>query len=258
MNSLNIRNGKVRNYKLIVQYDGTNYSGWQVQKNAPSVQEKIQEAISVLIKEDVNLIAAGRTDAGVHAWGQVANFRTERELDVFKFQHSLNAILPKDIAIREMAEVPEKFHARFDAIERSYFYFFSFGKSPFYSRFTALNKELQEYDFGKLNKISSLLEGKRDFSSFAKNKTEVKNKVCDLRKIRWRKGTHTASVLVVADRFLHGMVRALIGTILKAYSVEDPAEYFESIFEKRTREAAGQSAQAKGLFLFKIKYPEKI
>jgi tRNA pseudouridine38-40 synthase len=244
----------LKNYKLIIQYEGTNYSGWQIQKNAPSVQGEIQEAILILLKEKVNLIAAGRTDAGVHAWGQTANFRTEKELDLFKFKHSLNALLPGDISIPKILEVNENFHSRFDALLRSYLYFFSFEKSPFFNSYSSLNKNLKNYDFEKLNEISTLLIGEKDFSSFAKNKSEIKNKICNVQNIRWRKSNGIACVLIEADRFLHGMVRAIVGTLLQAYSKSDPQRFLEKILEEKKREAAGQAVPAKGLFLFKVKY----
>ncbi len=246
----------MKNYKFIVQYDGTNYSGWQLQKNAPSVQWEIQKAVKIILKKEINLIASGRTDAGVHALGQTVNFKTDGEIDLFKFKHSLNALLPRDIAVKEISEAPLEFHARFDAKSRVYFYLFSFGKSPFYFKFSSLNKRLANFDFERLNEISTFLLGKRDFSSFAKNKTETENKVCNLKNIRWRKSGDFAFVFVEANRFLHGMVRALLGTILAAYGQENPGKFLEDILTAGTREAAGQAVEAKGLFLYKVKYSE--
>ena len=245
----------MKNYKLIIQYNGTNYSGWQIQKNALSVQGEIQKAISILLKEKVNITAAGRTDAGVHAWGQTANFRAETNLNLFKFKHSLNALLPNDIAVRKISEVPANFHSRFDAVLRSYLYFFSFEKSPFFYPYSYLNRKLKDYDFRKLNEISTFLIGEKDFSSFSKNKSETKNKVCNVQNIRWRKSNNIAYVIIEADRFLHGMVRAMIGTILEAYSEDAPKKFLRDILHAKNREAAGQAVPAKGLFLFKVKYP---
>ena len=109
----------MRNYKLIIQYDGTNYAGWQIQLNAISVQGVLQDCIAQITKEKINLIGAGRTDSGVHALGQTANFRVENELDLYRFKHSLNSTLPRDIAVKKIEEVDEEFHARYDAVKRS-------------------------------------------------------------------------------------------------------------------------------------------
>ncbi len=246
----------MKNYKLIVRYDGTNYSGWQIQKNAVTVQGEIRKAISIILKEDVNLIGAGRTDAGVHAWGQTANFRCEKLLELHKFKYSLNSLLPKDIAVHQISEVSENFHSRYDAVLRSYLYLFSFEKSPFYGRFSYLKKSLLQFDFNRLNLISGFLLGEKDFSSFAKNKTETENKICNLKTFRWKRKNNLAFVFVEADRFLHGMVRALIGTVLRAYQEENPREYLENILKEKNREAAAQAVPSKGLFLFKVKYPK--
>src|SRR5690554_5481482 len=120
------------NYKLLIQYDGTNYSGWQTQLNAITVQQVIEEAVEKIIREKITLTGSGRTDAGVHALGQVANFRTEQKLELNKFRYSLNSVLPEDIAILKADETVESFHSRFDAVKRSYLYFFTLYKSPFY------------------------------------------------------------------------------------------------------------------------------
>ncbi len=126
----------MNNYKLTIQYDGTNYAGWQFQQNAETVQQKISDAIKIILKDEINLIGSGRTDAGVHAWGQIANFQTFHDLDTFKFNYSLNSILPKDISIIKIEKKEEDFHARFDAVKRSYFYLFSKYKSPFFDRYS--------------------------------------------------------------------------------------------------------------------------
>ncbi len=242
------------NYKLIVQYDGTSFAGWQSQKNAKTVQGVLKEKIELLTKEEINIIGSGRTDAGVHALGQVANFRTEKKLDLFKFSRSLNAVLPKSIAVTGITEADENFHARFDATSRSYLYFFTHKKSPFYDKYSWLNPQIAEYDLDKLNEISKTLLGKRDFTSFAKNKTETKNKVCEVKSIRWRRNKFMTIFYIEANRFLHGMVRAIIGTLLDAYESENPEKFLLDILEAKDRTAASGAAKAKGLFLFKVKY----
>ena len=128
----------MKNYRLTIQYNGKNYSGWQIQPNTDTIQQQIEQAIQIITKEKINLIGSGRTDAGVHALGQVANFRIEDELNINKFQHSLNSILPTDIAITDISEVDEKFHARYDAKRRSYLYIINSMKSSFYKDVTYL------------------------------------------------------------------------------------------------------------------------
>src|SRR3989339_1942505 len=161
----------MNNYKLIIQYDGTNYAGWQIQSNAATVQQKIVDAIEVILKEKINLIGSGRTDTGVHALGQVANFRTENELDLYKFRYSLNSILPNDISVLKMESVNESFHARFDAKNRSYIYLFCDHKSPFYNNYSYYFPSLSKLDFDYLNRISKTLLGIHDFTSYSRKNT---------------------------------------------------------------------------------------
>ncbi len=240
------------NYKLIVQYDGTNYAGWQIQENAVTIQQKITDAIKILTKENINLIGSGRTDAGVHAIGQVANFRCENELDIYRFRHSLNAMLPKDISITDMKIADENFHARYDARKRSYIYLISKIKSPFYNLYSWQYHET--IDVLKLNKLSDKLSGVHDFTAFARKNTETENKTCEIFQIRWRESKELLLFFIEADRFLHGMVRTIVGTILRACKNNENEEYLFDILNSRDREAAGEAVPAKGLFLYKVKY----
>lgn len=240
------------NYKLTLQYDGTMYAGWQIQENALSVQAVIKRSIQQILQEEVNLIGAGRTDAGVHALGQVANFVLNKELDLFRFKYSINSLLPDDISITNIESVDEKFHSRFSAKKRSYIYLISNQKSPFFDRYSY--NFYSELNLQKLNEISSAMIGSKDFTSFSKNNPEVQNKNCEVFEARWRKGKNLLIFYIEANRFLYGMVRAIVGTLLKAYSSESAREYMENVFVKRNRDAAADAVPAKGLFLFKIKY----
>ncbi|HMN49948.1 MAG TPA: tRNA pseudouridine(38-40) synthase TruA [Ignavibacteriaceae bacterium] len=242
----------MKNYKLIIQYDGTNYAGWQIQKNASTVQQTISDAIKTLLNADVNLIGSGRTDSGVHALGQAANFRTENEIDIYRFKYSLNSILPSDISIVKMEEVDEHFHARFDAKKRSYIYIITQMKSPFYKNYSYLYPV--KIDLEKLNELSKLFLGEKDFTSFSKKKPEIDNKNCTLFNLRWKKKGDIILFYIQANRFLHGMVRAITGTLLKAQELENPEEFLTDIFNSKNREEAYDSVPSKGLFLYKVEY----
>jgi len=242
----------LNNYFLHIQYDGAAYSGWQIQDNAETVQQRIVDAIKVILKEKVNLIGSGRTDTGVHALGQIANFKVESELDIYKFKHSLNSILPEDISIIKMKKVPEEFHARFNAKKRSYLYLISKMKSPFYNNYSWYYHN--KINVEALNKYSKLLIGEHNFSSFAKKKSEVENKNCNIYNAHWKKSGELIMFFIEANRFLHGMVRTVVGTLLGISSNDEKEEKLIKILESQDREVAGETAPAKGLFLYKVKY----
>jgi tRNA pseudouridine38-40 synthase len=242
----------LKNYKLIVQYDGTNYAGWQIQLNALSVQGVLQKSISQLTNENINLIGAGRTDSGVHALGQTANFRIENQLDLYKFKHSLNSILPRDIAVKTITEVEQDFHARYDAVKRSYIYLISKGKSPFYDKYSwwyhgPINCE-------KLNSFSEYLLDEKNFTAFSRKASETDNKICFVHNIRWKERKELVFFYVEADRYLHGMVRTMVGTLLHALKLNLNIDYLRDVINSKDRESAGEAAPAKGLFLYKVKY----
>ena len=242
----------MNNYKLIIQYDGTKYCGWQIQENAVTVQEKITDAIKTILSEDINLIGSGRTDSGVHAMGQTANFRCEQEIDIYRFKHSLNSILPFDISILSMEKVDVDFHARFDAKKRSYIYLCTKFKSPFF-----LNYAYHYHDqiiIERLNHISKILFGEHDFTSFSRKNSETENKVCTIHSAHWKETNGLIIFYIEADRFLHGMVRTIVGTVLKSAKKNTSDNYINEILNSKNREAAGEAAPAKGLFLFKVKY----
>jgi tRNA pseudouridine38-40 synthase len=245
---MNVQN----NYKLIIQYDGTNYAGWQYQENAVTIQQKIVESIKILIGEDINLIGSGRTDAGVHALGQVANFKSEQEIDLYKFKYSLNSILPKDISIIDIQKVHQEFQARYDAKKRAYIYLISRSKSPFYERYSY--SFFGELNCNKMNLISKNLLGEHNFTSFCKRNTETENKICNIYNVHWKETRGLIFFLIEADRFLHGMVRTIVGTVLHIVKNNIDESFIKEVLKLKDREAAGESAPAKGLFLYKVKY----
>ena len=242
----------MKNYKLIVQYDGTNYAGWQIQLNAVSIQGILQDRISQIVNENINLIGAGRTDSGVHALGQTANFRTENDLDLYRFKHSLNSILPRDIAVKTIVEVNEDFHARYDAAKRSYIYLISKGKSPFYDKYSWWYHGSINCD--KLNSMSEYLLGEKNFTAFSRKASETENKICFIHNIRWKELKDLIIFNVEADRYLHGMVRTMVGTLLHALKLNLDINYLRDVINTKDRESAGEAVPAKGLFLYKIKY----
>lgn len=240
------------NYRMTIQYDGTKYSGWQIQENALTVQEVLTKSIEQISQEKINLIGAGRTDTGVHALGQVANFLLSRELDLYRFKYSLNSVLPDDISITQIELTDEKFHARFSAKKRSYIYLISNYKSPFFDRYSYnLFSELNQ---DKLNELCSLLIGVQDFTSFSKNNPDVQNKICEIYEARWRRQKNFFIFYIEANRFLYGMVRAIVGSLLKASSTETGIEYLRNVILQKDRNAAADAVPAKGLFLYKVKY----
>jgi tRNA pseudouridine38-40 synthase len=239
------------NYKITIQYDGTRYAGWQIQENAPSIQEVISSSIKQILQEEINLVGAGRTDAGVHALGQVANFTLNKELDLYKFKYSLNSVLPVDISITDIESAEQNFHSRFSAKKRSYIYLISNQKSPFFDRYSYTL--FSDIDQNTMNELSKVLIGAQDFTSFSKTNTEVQNKICEVYEARWRRQKNFFIFYIEANRFLYGMVRAIVGTLLKAYSSADGMNYLKNIFNRKDRSAAADSVPAKGLFLYKVK-----
>lgn len=242
----------MKNYKIIVEYDGSEYSGWQIQPNSRTIQEEIRNAIKTIIKEDVNLIGSGRTDSGVHALGQAANFKCEGTLELGKFIYSLNAILPKSIAIRDAEEVPEEFHARFDARKRKYLYLITKKKSPFYYKYSYFYTK--NLDISGLNKITPELIGKKDFKSFAKESDENSGTECEIYSAFWSEKRDFCIFSIEANRFLRGMVRTIVGTMLEMERKGLNKDYLREIIFSREREKAGMAVPPNGLFLYKVRY----
>ncbi len=243
----------MNNYKLTIQYDGSKFSGWQIQKNAISVQDKIKSAIEAILKEEIVLTGAGRTDTGVHALGQVANFKCEQDIDFYRFKYSLNSMLPFSIRIKNMESVHETFNARYDALSRSYLYFIAYSPTPFNHNFV-YNYHFQ-VDTKVLNQLCEPLIGVHDFSSFTKYAKERETFNCEIKTIKWTKIKGIVVMFIEADRFLHGMVRAITGTLLMTAKSGGNKDQIIDILQAKNREIANASVPAKGLFLYKVKYP---
>lgn len=242
-------------YFLQLAYNGTDFHGWQFQPNAITVQEVLGKALSLLLRETIEVTGAGRTDTGVHASFYVAHFETSLRLDEpLKHVAKLNGLLPRSIRIDQLFEVHEQLHARFDAISRTYHYYISTHKEPFRDQLTAfvpfaLNLELMNLAAGHLLKTT-------DFTSFSKLHTDVKTNNCKVVKAEWTQREGLLVFEIQADRFLRNMVRAIVGSLVDVGRGKSSIDDFKMIIESRDRSRAGASALAKGLFLSDIQYPE--
>ncbi|NLL81212.1 MAG: tRNA pseudouridine(38-40) synthase TruA [Tissierellia bacterium] len=244
----------MRNIKLTLEYEGTNYSGWQNQENAITIQEVIEKAILQSTKEYVRLIGSGRTDAGVHALGQVANFYTNSTIPGEKFKFVLNNILPDDITVIESEEVSLDFHARYSAVKKRYIYKINNEKKyrPLYRNYSYHYKHL--LDIEKMKKASNYLLGTHDFSSFKGRKTNVYTTIRTIYSIDIERKGNFIILTFQGDSFLKNMVRIIVGTLINAGNNRMEPEQIQEILQGRDRRLAGQTAPPQGLYLEKVFY----
>tara|TARA_B100000795_G_C22797949_1_gene440336 strand:- start:2062 stop:2787 length:726 start_codon:yes stop_codon:yes gene_type:complete len=239
-------------YFIELSYNGKNYHGWQIQPDAISVQEKLNDAISTIFQEQIKVVGAGRTDTGVHASQMFAHFDIDKNLKedvIFK----LNSILPNDISVQKVFLVDTEKHVRFDAISRSYEYKICLGRNPFSLDFS-WQIHSQEPDVYLMNEAAKLLLEYTDFQTFSKVKTDVYTFNCDITEAFWKLEGSELTFHISANRFLRNMVRAIVGTLVDVGLGKISKEDFRSIIESKNRGNAGLSVPAKGLFLTKIKY----
>lgn len=246
----------VMRYFLDISYKGTNYSGWQVQGNAQTVQGQINKALSILLKTEVETMGSGRTDAGVHAHHQIAHFDSEKIKNPDKLIYKTNALLPADIVINKLMPVRADAHARFDADSRSYQYFIHNHKDAFIQNTSYLfNAPL---DLKPIHQAIELIKSWKDFEAFSKVHTEVNHFNCDIFEAHWEP-TATGYVFYIrANRFLRGMVRAIVGTLLDIGTGKTTVVELEEILRSNNRSKAGRSVSPDGLFLHAITYPTDI
>jgi len=246
-------------YFLKLSYKGTNYHGWQLQKNANSVQAEIEKALSVLLGINVKTTGAGRTDTGVHAKIFYAHFDSDLSFDIDKknkFIYQMNGVLPPDIVIYDLLPVLSNASARFDANSRTYHYYICTQKNPFY--------EGQAYylfskpDIILMNEGAKIIKATIDFSSFSKTGTNTKTNNCTVYEAIWETKDDLIIFRIKADRFLRNMVRAIAGTLIEAGLQKFPLEHLYNIIKSKNRSNAGYSLPAEGLFLEQIEYPEEI
>lgn len=242
----------LRNIKLEIEYDGTEFYGWQIQPKLRTVQGEIQEKLETILGHKINLIGAGRTDVGVHALGQVANFKTTSELDKNSVRNGLNGLLPDDVVIKKTEDVDLNFNSRYSAKNRLYKYRIHLGRTAILRNYVW--EVLYSLNLEDIFEATKKIEGEHDFSSFCVAESSKDNNVCHVFSADWEKSGNELVFKIEADRFLHTMVRSLVGTLVEVgrgyFSVSD----FVNIVEAKDRKKAGPTAPACGLYLVKVKY----
>lgn len=246
-------------YFVWLSYDGSGFSGWQYQKKLPhnhTVEGTLEQAFSTLLRQPIDLVASGRTDAGVHATTQVAHFDTEQNITGFTLDnlaYKLNIYLPPQISVNKITEVAPGWHARFDAISRTYTYIIGSKKTPFehqrvWPYFNPLNIQLMQ-------QCCQLLIGQHDFSSFSRTQTDVDNFYCNIFNCTLKQKENNIILNITANRFLRGMIRAIMGTLVLAGKGKISANDFNQIIAQKNRSAAGPAAPPYGLYLSNVAYP---
>ena len=241
-------------YFIELSYNGKNYHGWQLQPDAISVQEKLNDAVSKVWNQKIEIVGAGRTDTGVHAKQMFAHFDSEHTIPK-EAVYKLNSILPNDIVVYQVFEVEKEKHARFDAISRSYEYKIWMGRNPFLLDFS-WQIHSKKFDVKAMNESASLLLQYKNFQCFSKVKTDVYTYNCDVTEAIWTLEGKELRFHITANRFLRNMVRAIVGTLIDVGLGKITKADFEEIIKSRNRSNAGLSVPAKGLFLTAIKYEE--
>ena len=235
-------------------YNGSNYYGWQRQPAHASVQQELEEKLSMILNNPTSVLGCGRTDTGVHAKEYILHFDTTLPIDEKRLVHQLNATLPADIAVYAIYEVPTDWHARFTAIDRSYEYHFHFYKSPFKQKSSWCLK--YELNHQAIQEACTYLIGKQDFTSFAKIHTDVNNHICTITEAKWEYTKEGVVFSITANRFLRNMVRAIVGTLVRIGEGKLTPSDMKDIIAQKNRSVAGQSVPAHGLYLTQIRYPD--
>lgn len=243
-------------YFIELSYNGKAYHGWQTQPNAISVQEVLDKGLTVLLKEPITTMGAGRTDAGVHAKQLFAHFDTGSVFNAEELTFKLNSFLPEDIAVASIFEVKPEIHARFHATSRAYLYKIALQKNPFnVDQAFYLKPKL---DIEKLKQATKILFDYKDFQCFSKSKTDVKTYNCIIMKAEWHLVDNELHFVIKADRFLRNMVRAIVGTLINIGIGKLDIADLHSIIKSKNRSEAGFSVPAHGLYLTEVAYPDTI
>ena len=257
-------------YFLKLSFKGTRYHGWQIQKNSHSIQAELDNALSTILMEKITTTGCGRTDTGVHAKEFYAHFDLSAESltkagfekenpktkDLSHFIFKLNGCLPNDIAVQQITKVNSNTHARFDAASRTYQYIISRKKDPF-------NMDEAYYLYGNLdlemmNRAAKILSDYTDFTCFSKSRTQVKTNDCKIIRSKWISNGSLLIFTITANRFLRGMVRAIVGTMIEVGKKKITLDEFREIIERKKRSGAGYSVPAHGLYLTQVSYPKTV
>lgn len=250
----------VKRFFVKISYAGSNYHGWQMQPNANSIQEELEKAFSLLLKQDIKITGAGRTDTGVHAEEYYAHFNYFDNIEIINLKlwiHKFNALIPNDISVHDIFEVNSNANARFDAISRTYEYRICQYKNPFLNGFVwHMNKPI---DIDIMNEGCKILINNSDFTSFSKLHSQTKTNICKVSEAEWKYSEKNFLIFKIsADRFLRNMVRAIVGTLIELGQNKISLTEFQNIIDKKNRSDAGYSVPACGLFLTNIKYNDSI
>jgi len=243
-------------YFFEIAYKGTRYHGWQIQKNAVSIQQIYNEALSLMLGEQVETLGSSRTDTGVHANQQYFHLDTEKNLHPEKLKSRLNSFLPNDLTIISIRPVKKDAHARFDAASRSYVYQIIRDKDPFLFETAAIIRK--QLDVRLMDQAAKILIGEHDFCSFCRNSKSMDNHRCTVTNASWKMKGNLLTFSITANRFLRGMVRSLVGTLLMVGDGRIGVSDFQRILKGKNRKLAGPAAPAKGLSLVEVKYPHAI
>ena len=241
-------------YFLELAYKGTHYHGWQEQINASSVQEHLNKALSILCRKPIETLGCGRTDTAVHATQFFAHFDGDLSAEDFeKLPHKLNAILNHDICIYQIINVADSAHARFDATHRSYSYYICREKNPFLNELSWYWSH--ELDVTLMNEAATILLHYNDYGCFSKSGGQQHTNICTISEAKWLEDGNLLRFTITANRFLRGMVRAIVGTLIQVGEHKITIQDFEKIIQSKDRTKAGTSVPAEGLFLEEIRYP---
>lgn len=244
----------MRNIKLIIEYDGKEYNGWQKQKNKLNIQGKIEKAIETITGEEIELIASGRTDAGVHSLGQTANFKTESTIQIEKIPIAINSQLKKSVRIKSAEEVEENFHSRYNCKRKTYRYTINNSEQG-----SAIYRNLeyhmpQKLNFEEMKKAIKYFEGEHDFKAFKSSGGSGKTTIRTIYKAEIKRENERIIIELTGNGFLYNMVRIITGTLVEVGMEKIKAEQIPEIMESRDRKLAGRTLPAHGLCLIKVEY----
>ncbi len=243
-------------YFFEISYHGKNYAGWQNQLNAVGIQSVIENALSQIFRTEIKIIGSGRTDTGVHCEQQFFHCEIEKPFERQSLIQKLNSFLPRDIVVKAIRKVRADANARFDALDRTYHYRITRKKNPFLEGLAW--HFFKPVDLQTMNKAAALLVGEHDFECFSKVHTDVNHFLCEIKKAEWREEGQMLVFTITANRFLRGMVRSIVGTLLDVGTGKTSLKEFQNIIQSRDRKKAGANVPPQGLYLTKVKYPSRI